>query len=90
MPCNNETSASPHYQACYNTQMDDDGFEVGCEKPLCWETYLGKQFYFLTLFDFVVQVELVYKIVLVTFLSLNLHLIDKLTCPFAARPGLPC
>ena len=36
--------------------MDED-FDVKCEKPLCWETYLGKQFYFLTLFDFVVQVN---------------------------------
>ena len=55
IPCNNGTSL-PQYQACYNSQMEED-FDVSCEKPLCWETYLGKQFYFLTLFDFVVQVN---------------------------------
>ena len=37
--------------------MDGGDFGEKCEKPLCWETYLGKQFYFLTLFDFVVQVD---------------------------------
>ena len=59
IPCNGTTTTSElYYQACYNSQMEDD-FDVGCEKPLCWETYLGKQFYFLTLFDFAVQLGLV-------------------------------
>ena len=50
-PCNG--IFPPKYQTCYNTQLVDS---AECDKPLCWETYLGKQFYFLTLFDFVVQV----------------------------------
>ena len=56
IPCNNGTSLSK-YQACYNSPQLDGDFETGCDKPLCWETYLGKQFYFLTLFDFGVQVD---------------------------------
>lgn len=41
------------YQACTNVNLDNGA----CEKPLCWETYVGQQFYKLTLVDLIAQVS---------------------------------
>ena len=42
------------YQACSNVNLASG---ADCEKPLCWETYVGQQFYKLTLVDLIVQVS---------------------------------
>lgn len=44
-----------YFKACSNENL---GNQLGdlCEKPICWETYVGQQLYKLTLVDFIVQV----------------------------------
>lgn len=39
--------------------ISEDNFDV-CAKPICWETFLGQQFYKLTMVDFAVQSFLIF------------------------------
>ena len=41
------------FKACSNENLSED--EI-CQKPICWETYVGQELYKLTLVDFLVQV----------------------------------
>ena len=43
----------PVYKACSNDNLENQE----CDKPICWETYVGQQLYRLTLIDFLVQVS---------------------------------
>ena len=49
-------------ESCSNVRLTsppgyDDHF---CYKPMCWETYVGQQFYKLTVMDFIIQILLVF------------------------------
>ena len=50
------------YQACSNTKLEITQLAGNekCHKPQCWETYVGQQFYKLTLIDVAVQILLVF------------------------------
>ena len=41
------------YKSCTNLNVD----ERKCDRPICWETYVGQQFYILTIVDLLVQVR---------------------------------
>ncbi len=62
------------YKACTNVNVDDKyGY---CEKPICWETFVGQQFYKLTLVDLFVQV--LTKSSQNTLIYASQHLFDRL------------
>ena len=42
------------YRSCTNI-----GLPETCKKPICWETYVGQQFYILTWVDLIAQVSLI-------------------------------
>ena len=41
------------YKSCTNLNVKD----AKCDRPICWETYVGQQFYILTIVDLLVQVR---------------------------------
>ena len=41
------------YKSCTNLNVDGRT----CDRPICWETYVGQQFYILTIVDLLVQVR---------------------------------
>ena len=41
------------YKSCTNLNVNG----AKCDRPICWETYVGQQFYILTIVDLLVQVR---------------------------------
>ena len=54
------------YRSCTNIGLANETafyFEDYCKKPICWETYVGQQFYILTWVDLIAQVSQMDEIV---------------------------
>lgn len=51
------------YRSCTNIGLPENKtefyFKNYCRKPICWETYVGQQFYILTWVDLIAQVSLI-------------------------------
>ena len=48
-----EDDNEDRYKSCTNLNVNN----AKCDRPICWETYVGQQFYILTIVDLLVQVR---------------------------------
>ena len=51
--CEYDNEFPIRYKSCTNLNVNG----AKCDRPICWETYVGQQFYILTIVDLLVQVR---------------------------------